>query len=169
MSISAAVLAGLVALALTPALATTPALPGAEDATPGLLATGSTAAPSYGPDGAPGSAQRLAAYREAAASFPLPLPDGYVFPEDRESPSQFGTVMVLEDWIAATADAALRAQKAGDTAAVDRYVETLKAAWTDTIRPTFGSNVEYIGMAIDERNFAILLQAYPLPDGMTTN
>jgi hypothetical protein len=123
----------------------------------------------YGADGAPGSAQRLAAYDEVAADFPLQLPDGYVFPADGEALSENGYSVVLEHWIAATADAALRAETAGGTATADHYTAALAAAWPDTIRPTFGPSVEYIGQAIEERNFALLTLAFPVPDGITTN
>ena len=158
---------GVASLAAAAALAIGPSFTDTHSRHTGEATASSTAAPpARVADGAPGSAQRRAAYDEAAGKFPLPLPDGYVFPVDGEALSENGYSVVLNHWIAATADAALRAEEAGDADAANQFQDLLAAAWADTIRPTLGPHVEYIGEAIGERNFSLLLQAFPVPEGM---
>lgn len=161
-SASAVVLGGLVAFAINPAVA------GNSKSSIASSVSSPTATPSpeYGADGPSRSPQRLAAYRSAVAAFTMPLPEGYAFPVGGEATMESGHVIVLHHWIAAVADAGLRAQGIGDAAMADQYAATLSQAWADVIRPTFGTSADYMEDAIADQDFQLLLQAYPVPVGM---
>jgi len=149
---SALVVAGLVALA-APAFAGAPAPEPA-----GAVAPAPVPAHTPWPDNGP------ELYQAAIAAMPMPLPDGYAYPANRAIPTdEWAPIQVWQDWFSATAHEASLAQAAGDAAAVARYQDTLRAAWDlhfATIWPT------YVIDAINEGNFAILLQGFPLPSGM---
>ena len=125
-------------------------------------------------------------YRQAAASFPLPLPDGYGFPadlevyEDPDEPdAQWeagnGTVQAFFFWSGATATAAYAAHERGDAETAANYLDIFEEGWASPVRSMYvdpespGADSPYILHALPAArggNFDTMLEVdiYPFLD-----
>lgn len=162
--VSGLVVSGFAALAVhasdaspnSPQVATTDAA-AASGETPSNI-QGAPPVPAY-PEGA-------AEYDAATQSIPLPLPDGYEYPADPEITGPWADTLAWDHWLAATADAALRAQNDGNVEAVTHYQDALRSAWNLHLSAQMANNASFVLDAFNEGNFPLILQMFPVPAGM---
>lgn len=166
--VSAAVVAGLVALAAAPAIAAS-------------MSNGPTAAgdptivqPEKDAPSAPlDEAEVQAEYEAAVSAFPYPMPDGYSFPaEDGVTLPEpnasweagVGANQAWFAWAGATLDAAYQAHQAGDTAKAAAYLDRFEAAYSSGTNPVVDPGLGFLNEVEKARSgdYAIALQVYPL-------
>lgn len=153
------VVSGLVAAGL--AVLSMPAAVGTASPPPVAMTTGpgTSQAPAY-PEGA-------AEYDAATAALPLPLPVGYDYPADPEITGPWAETLAWDHWLAANADAALRAQAAGEVDAVAALQDALRAAWDLHFSARMAQNASLVLDAINDGDFALIQQMFQLPAGMS--
>lgn len=166
--VSAAVIAGLVALAAVPAIAASMSAEptSAPEAT---ITQPEKDAPSASLDEAGVQAE----YEAAVAAFPYPMPEGYSFPAEDgvtlpEANASWeageGQNQAWFAWAGATLDAAHRAHEAGDTAAATALLDTFEAAYRSDANPVVDPGHAFLDEIAKARSgdYAAALQVYPL-------
>jgi hypothetical protein len=165
-----AIVAGLVAIA-TPAVlaavsssATAPhatsSITSVQTLSPSVNATQPPDVPSPGPAVA---SDPLAPWADAVATFPLPLPAGYVFPTKKAVSPAEAESRVWDFWVGATIDAAVKAQAAGDSGALARDTSLLETAWDTHLSALMSSNASFFIDDIRAGQFHTPQQMYRYP------